>query len=73
VSESEFQVDTPTEPASHHFQEATITPNMDEDDIKAQIESLPDRIASETPPRDLVLSNGNGYFEAAPHPLFRQR
>jgi len=63
VSESEFQVNTPTEPASHHFQEATITPSMDEDDIKAQIESLPDRIVSETPPRDLVLSNGNGYFE----------
>jgi 1-phosphatidylinositol-3-phosphate 5-kinase len=65
VSENEFQVDTPTELVSRHFQEATITPNMniDEDDIKAQIESLPDRIASETPPRDLVLSNGNGYFE----------
>lgn len=63
VVDSEFQVDTPTEPASHHFQEATITPNMEEDDIKAQIESLPDRIASETPPKDLVLSSGNGYFE----------
>ena len=63
VSENEFQVDTPTEPASHHFQDATITPNEGEDDIKAQIESLPDRIASETPPGDLVLSNGNGYFE----------
>ena len=66
VNENEFQVDTPTELVSLHFQEATITPNMniDEDDIKAQIESLPDRIVSETPPRDLVLSNGNGYFEA---------
>lgn len=63
ASDNEFQVDTPTEPASHHFQEVTITPNMEEDDIKAQIESLPDRIASETPPNDLVLSNGNGYFE----------
>ena len=64
VSENEFQVDTPTEPASHHFQEATITPNMntDEDDIKAQIESLPDRIVSETPPRNPVLPSGNGYF-----------
>jgi 1-phosphatidylinositol-3-phosphate 5-kinase len=62
VNENEFQVDTPTEPVSHHFQEVTITPNMDEDDIKAQIESLPDRIVSETPPRDLVLSNTNGYF-----------
>jgi len=62
VSERGSQVDTPTEPVSHHFQEATITPSIDEDDIKAQIESLPDRIA-ETPPRDLVLSNGNGYFE----------
>ena len=58
VSDNEFQVDTPTEPASHHFQEVTITPNMEEDDIKAQIESLPDRIASETetPPNDLILS-----------------
>jgi 1-phosphatidylinositol-3-phosphate 5-kinase len=63
VIDNEFQVDTPTEPASHHFQEATITPNMEEEDIKAQIESLPDRIASETPPRDLVLSSGNGYLE----------
>jgi len=66
VSENEFQVDTPTEPASHHFQDATITRNMDQDDIKAQIESLPDRIASETPPRDLILPNGNGYFETGP-------
>jgi len=66
VSENESQVDTPTEPPSYHFQEATITPNMDEDDIKAQIESLPDRIASETPEKDLLLSNGNGYFGAAP-------
>ena len=63
VNENDFQVDTPTELASYHFQEATITPSMDEDDIKAQIESLPDRITSETPPRDLVLSNGNGYYE----------
>jgi 1-phosphatidylinositol-3-phosphate 5-kinase len=68
VNENEFQVDTPTEPASYHFQEVTITPNMDEDDIKAQIESLPDRIASETPERDLVLSNGNGYFGVASAP-----
>ena len=64
VSENEFQVDTPTELASYHFQEATITPSMDEDDIKAQIESLPDRIDSETPQGSLVLSNGNGYFDA---------
>ena len=64
VSENEFQVDTPTEPASYHFQEVTITPNTDEDDIKAQIESLPDRIASGTPERELVSSNGNGYFDA---------
>lgn len=63
VSESESQVETPTEPASYHFQDVTITPNIDEDDIKAQIESLPDRIVPETPPRDLVLSNQNGYFE----------
>jgi len=62
-NESEFQVDTPTEPTSYHFQEATITPNMDEDDIKAQIESLPDRIVSETPPRDPVVSSVNGYFD----------
>lgn len=60
VNENEFQVDTPTEPASYHFHEVTITPNMDEDDIKAQIESLPDRISSETPE---VLPNGNGYFD----------
>ena len=66
VNENEFQVDTPTEPASYHFQEVTITPNMDEDDIKAQIESLPDRIASETPERGLVLSNGNGYLDVTP-------
>ena len=63
VSESEFQVETPTEPASYHFQEATITPNVDEDDINAQIESLPDRIVSETPPRDPIMSNLNGYYE----------
>ena len=63
LSENEFQVDTPTEPAPRHFQEATITPNTDQEDIKAQIESLPDHIASETPPRGLILSSGNGYFE----------
>ena len=62
VGENEFQVETPTEPTLHHFQEVTITPNMDEDDIKAQIESLPDRIVSETPPGGLVLSRQNGYF-----------
>lgn len=63
VGDVEFQVNTPTEPASHHFQEATVTLNIEDDDIKAQIESLPDRIASETPPRDPVLFNGNGCFE----------
>jgi len=68
LSEGEFQVETPTEPASYHFQEATITPDLDEDDIKAQIESLPDRIASETPPRDSVLSSANAYFEPSATP-----
>ena len=63
TSESEFQVETPTEPTAYHFQEATITPDLDEDDIKAQIESLPDRIVLETPPRDPVLSSVNGYFD----------
>ena len=63
AKDNDFQVDTPTEPTPHHFQEATITPNIEADDIKAQIESLPDRIASETPPNDPVLSNGSGYFE----------
>lgn len=63
VSETDCQADTPTEPVPYHFQEVTITPNVDEDDIKAQIESLPDRISSETPE---ILPNGNGYFDTTP-------